>query len=155
MKGLKKELQGLNPDDLAKELKQNLLELTEIVTKENDYLDKFEIDQVLKIVPVKLEFLSRITYFEEYIKSKNLVGKIDHTTKKSLIDTHINLCKLLNQNYQKLDIAKTINQKLMSLISDQVLENQKHNQNYSAKGEVIRQKTKQKHMPPITLNQKI
>ncbi len=144
-----------NPGEIALAIKNCLLELTEIVIHENELLEKLQIDEVLQIIPIKLQVLEQLESLEERIKSKNPLLKLDPIEKQALINTHLNLCKLLHVNHTKLSIAQSINQQIVELISDKFVENKRQDQIYNSAGKISIAEENPKYMPSLTLNQKV
>ncbi|MDF2965151.1 MAG: hypothetical protein K0Q51_539 [Rickettsiaceae bacterium] len=147
--------QSRNPADIARDLKSYLFELTHIVERENELLEKHQIDEVLRIIPIKLEILEQIETFEAELKANAGTKNLDKETKRNLIDTHLSLCNLLAVNHSKLEVAKSINHQIMDMLSDQMIESNKQYRGYNAEGEILAPNLEYKHMPPITLNQKV
>ncbi|MCC2645960.1 MAG: hypothetical protein K0R02_25 [Rickettsiaceae bacterium] len=143
------------PGEIANDLKNYLFELTHIVERENELLDNHQIDEVLRIIPIKLEILEQIEVFEAEFKANALAKELDKESKKTLIETHLSLCRLLAVNHTKLEVAKNINHQIISMLSDQLIESKRQEQVYNSEGEVLPIDSEYKFMPPMTINQKV
>jgi hypothetical protein len=147
--------QRRSSSEIAFDLKNYLFELANIVVRENDFLDQHQIDEVLRIIPIKLDILEKIEAFEAELRVNSVFKELDADTKNTLITTHQDLCELLNINHSKLEVAKRINHQIIDMISEHMINSKRQEQVYNAGGEVVSKSSEHKFMPPLTLNQKI
>jgi hypothetical protein len=144
-----------SPTDIAINLKNCLLELDNLVMRDNNPLDNYKLDEVLRIIPIKLEVLEQIENYETELKETLQKDHLNKEVKNTLIEAHLKLCDTLAMNYSKLDVAKSLNQKIMNMISNRLIENKKQDHIYDSSGEIVSERDEYNYMPPLTLNQKV
>lgn len=157
MKNVKKEIRGvdINKIDIDRIITLTK-EIISLLDQENVLLDKMEIKEFEKIYKNKLALLHELEVHQMLVKQKpELIINFTEEQKKNILSLHNRFEESKNQNIHKLNIAISVNRKIVDIIKNRIIAHIESVYGYSKDGLYNAQKVIEQLMPSLSYNNQI
>lgn len=126
--------------------------LAQVLAEEADYLEKMQVSKIAALQKEKVMLTNALALIKKQLpKERAFMDSIDPQEAESLREVIMVFNEILEENYQRLNMARLVNQRVVEAITD-VVKEQTRQDAYDGKGQVGNAATES---VSISLNEKI